>query len=134
MLALTPSPARAFLEKLAAHLERLKAIVAVSAHFSTREPVVVSDPQPAMIYDFGGFPSELYQIVYPAPGDSILAEDVATLISAAGMQAALVGERGFDHGSWVPLSLVWPGADVPIVQLSIQPLRDPAHHLALGAR
>jgi 4,5-DOPA dioxygenase extradiol len=132
MLALTPSPAQAFLKGLAAQLPRPRAVVAVSAHFTTREPAVVSDPHPPMIYDFGGFPMDLYRIVYPAPGDPALAEEVAALVAAAGMPISIVPSRGFDHGTWVPLSLIWPDADIPIVQLAIQPYRDAAHHLALG--
>jgi 4,5-DOPA dioxygenase extradiol len=132
MLALTPSPAQEFLKGLAVQLQRPKAIVVASAHFTTREPAVVSDPQPPMIYDFGGFPMDLYRIVYPAPGDPELATKVASLVAAAGMPISVVPSRGFDHGSWVPLSLIWPKADIPIVQLAIQPYRDAAHHLALG--
>ncbi len=132
MLALTPSPARAFLQQLGKEIERPRAIVVASPHFPAREPVVVADPHPAMIYDFGGFPDELYRINYPAPGDPELAVEVAGLIRAAGLPSHLVGERGFDHGTWVPLSLMWPAADIPVVQLSIEPEQNAAYHLALG--
>jgi 4,5-DOPA dioxygenase extradiol len=132
MLALTPSPAREFLAGLAATLERPKAIVAVSAHFTTREPAVVADPKPPMIYDFGGFPDELYRMVYPAPGDPVVANEVAAMLTAARLRPTVVRERGFDHGTWVPLSVIWPEADVPIVQLAIQPYENAAYHLSLG--
>ena len=132
MLALTPTPAQQFLKDLGAQLERPKAVVVASPHFPAREPVVVADPHPAMIYDFGGFPDELYRINYPAPGDPALAEDVAGLIRAAGLPAHLIAERGFDHGTWVPLSLIHPDASVPIVQLSIEPDQDAAYHFQLG--
>jgi 4,5-DOPA dioxygenase extradiol len=132
MLALTPSPAQRFLRDLGTELPRPKAAVVVSAHFASREPVVVSDPHPGMIYDFGGFARELYEIRYPAPGDPALATEVANLIAAAGMPVAIAPDRGYDHGTWVPLSLVWPEANVPLVQLSMQPYKDPVHHLALG--
>ncbi len=132
MLALSATPAQAFLRSLGGSLPRPRAIVVASPHFLAREPVVVADPQPPMIYDFGGFPDELYRITYPAPGEPVLAGEVAKLIRAAGLPVHLVGERGFDHGTWVPLSLMFPEADIPIVQLSIQPEEDAEYHLRLG--
>ena len=132
MLALTPTAAHQFLKGLGDRLGRPRAIIAASPHFAALEAQVVADPHPAMIYDFGGFPAELSQIVYPAPGDPELAEEVAELIAAAALPVHLVGERGFDHGSWVPLSLIWPEADIPVVQLSIQPEQGAGYHLALG--
>jgi 4,5-DOPA dioxygenase extradiol len=132
MLALTRSPAQQFLQRLGAELPRPEGVVVVSAHFASREPAVVTDPHPETVYDFGGFPAELYQITYPAPGDPELAADVARLVGKAGLPVAEIAERGFDHGTWVPLSLIWPAADVPIVQLSMQPHQNAAHHLTLG--
>lgn len=132
MLALTKSPARDFLARLGGELPRPRAVVVASPHFPAREPVVVADPHPPMIYDFGGFPDELYRIKYPAPGEPGVAAEVAELIRAAGLPVHVVGERGFDHGTWVPLSLIWPDASVPIVQLSIEPMQNAAFHLALG--
>lgn len=132
MLALTPSPAQQFLRDLGQEIERPSAIVVASPHFPARQPAVVADPHPPMIYDFGGFPMELYRITYPAPGDPELAREVADLIGAAGLPIHVVPERGYDHGSWVPLSLMFPDADIPIVQLSIQPQENAAYHLRLG--
>lgn len=132
MLALSATPAQAFLKAFGPTLPRPRAIVVASPHFSAREPVVVADPHPRMIYDFGGFPDELYRITYPAPGEPDLAGEVAALIGKAGLPVHLIGERGFDHGTWVPLSLMFPAADIPIVQLSIQPEEDAAYHLRLG--
>lgn len=132
MLALTDTPAHRFLQSLAATLPRPRAIVVVSAHFETDEPVVVSDLHPEMIYDFRGFPPALSEIVYGAPGDAATAAEVHDLLRAAGMPVTVAPKRGFDHGAWVPLSLAWPDAKVPIVQLSIQPHHDAAYHFALG--
>lgn len=132
MLALQDSPAHRFLRTLGESLGRAKAIVAVSAHFTTHQPAVVADPQPNMIYDFGGFDPALHEMVYPAPGAPELAHLIADLVAEQGMPVRLVPERGYDHGTWVPLSLIFPKADIPVAQLSIQPARDPAHHLALG--
>jgi 4,5-DOPA dioxygenase extradiol len=132
MLALTDTPAHRFLKGFAGQIERPRAVIVVSAHFETEVPTVVSDPNPEMIYDFRGFPRPLYEIVYPARGDAALAGTVAAALRDAGLPVDIVPQRGFDHGSWIPLSLVWPDADVPLMQLSIQPHRNAAHHLALG--
>lgn len=132
MLALLDTSAHRFLQALGAELPRPRAVLVVSAHFETDQPTVVADANPEMIYDFRGFPKPLYDIVYPAPGDSAVAEEVAATLKAAGIPVEIAAKRGFDHGTWVPLSLVWPKADVPLVQLSIQPHRDAAYHFALG--
>lgn len=103
-----------------------------SAHFMSREPVVDNAAQPGMIYDFGGFPDPLYEMIYAAPGDPALAETVAGLIAAAGLPAHQVAREGFDHGTWVPLIMMYPEADIPVVQIAVQPKADPAHHYRLG--
>jgi 4,5-DOPA dioxygenase extradiol len=132
MLALEDSPARAFLQSYGQTLGKPRAIVIASAHFETSRPSVNGDQKPAMIYDFRGFPAALYRIVYPAPGDPLAAVKVAGLLEAAGFAPAVVKDRGYDHGTWVPLSLLYPAADVPVVQLSVQPQLGAAHHLAVG--
>ena len=132
MLALNDTPAHRFLTALGDEIGRPRAVVIASAHFETDAPVVVADPRPGMIYDFRGFPRPLYEIVYPAPGDAAIAAEIADKLAAAGLPVSIAGERGFDHGTWIPLSLVWPKADVPLVQLSIQPHHDAAWHLKLG--
>jgi 4,5-DOPA dioxygenase extradiol len=132
MLAIEPAPARDFLINYGKTLARPRAIVIASAHFGTSRPAVVGDAKPGMIYDFGGFPDALSQIVYPAPGDPVVAMKVAGLLEAAGLAPAVVSNRGFDHGTWVPLSLLFPEADIPVVQMALQPRLGPAHHVALG--
>ncbi|MGE0231956.1 MAG: class III extradiol ring-cleavage dioxygenase [Flavobacteriaceae bacterium] len=131
-LILHDSPARDFLIHMAEGLEKPDAIVTVSAHFETARPAVVADEHPEMIYDFGGFERELYQIVYPAPGSREIAEKVAAALGQAGLGPEIVGERGFDHGVWVPLKLIYPDAYIPVVQLSVQPGQSAAHHIRLG--
>jgi 4,5-DOPA dioxygenase extradiol len=84
------------------------------------------------IHDFHGFSASLYQITYPAPGDPALAGRVARLLSGAGMTASIDRARGLDHGAWVPLRLMYPKADVPVIQLSVQPGRDAAWHYRIG--
>lgn len=126
------SEARDFLRGLPTHLPRPKAIVIVSAHFETDGVSVVTDPAPGMIYDFGGFAPELYRMIYPAPGEPVLAERVFRLLSDAGLDPRRIERRGYDHGTWTPLILAWPEADIPVVQVSIDPDRDAAWHFALG--
>lgn len=131
-LPLSDSPARRFLLGLGAALPRPRAILAVSAHWETERPTVSAVATNDTIHDFYGFPAELYRIRYPAPGDSALAARVAGLLETAGLGSAIDTARGLDHGAWVPLMLMYPRADIPVVQLSIQTARGPGHHLRLG--
>lgn len=131
-ILLSPSPARTFLEGFAARVPRPRAIVVASAHFMTRQPVVDADLAPRMIYDFGGFPDELYEMVYPAAGEPELAMRIGSLLDEAGLEPALVTKRGFDHGTWVPLMMMYPDAGIPVVQVAVQPREDPAHHYRMG--
>lgn len=108
------------------------AIVMVSAHWTTGIPLIGGSTQPETIHDFGGFPQELYQIQYPAAGSPTVARRIHAQLAAAGTQAGIDGTRGLDHGAWVPLLHMFPKADIPVVQVSVQPQRDAAHHLAVG--
>ncbi len=128
-----PSEARDYLAGLSALTGRPKAIVLMSAHFETDGPVVVTDPAPGMIYDFGGFAPELYKIVYPAPGAPEMAMRVAGLLQVAGLHPRIAPKRGYDHGAWTPMLLAFPKGDIPIVQVSVDPRRDAAYHYAIGA-
>ncbi|MEJ8572915.1 class III extradiol ring-cleavage dioxygenase [Microbaculum marinum] len=132
-LVLHESPARTFLAEFTGRLERPKAIIMVSAHFEAERPTVVSDPHPEMIYDFRGFEPELYEMNYPAPGSRDLAERVAGAIGDSGLPVSVAPRRGYDHGVWVPLILMYPDADIPVVQVSVQHGASAADHYALGA-
>lgn len=125
-------PARDFLAGLSGVTGRPRAILAVSAHWETRAPAVSAVARNATIHDFSGFPRELYEIEYPAPGSTELAARIAGLLGAAGFPTATDTARGLDHGVWVPLLLAWPEADIPVVQLSVQSHLGPDHHLAIG--
>ncbi len=109
-----------------------KALLVVSAHWEEAVPTVMSAARPPMLYDYYGFPPESYEISWPAPGDPKLASRVRDLLGKAGFQTAANSERGFDHGTFVPLKLTYPNADVPTVQLSLKKGLDPAEHLAMG--
>lgn len=132
-----PSQGRDFLLGLGAAYDRdwgrPEAILCVSAHWETDEPTLdAGGKAPEVIYDFYGFPDELYQMGYPAPGAPALAERAAAAIKAAGISASVHPGRGLDHGAWVPLKLMYPDADVPVAQLSIQPEAGPRAGFELG--
>lgn len=119
-------PARTFLKELGARMEKPRAILIVSAHWDAA-PAVTGAAHPGTIHDFHGFPKPLYDLRYPAPGDPALASRVAALTGAR-IDAA----RGFDHGAWVPLMLMYPEADIPVVQLSVESAGGAAGVIALG--
>lgn len=128
-----PSQARTFLQQLSTYVPKPSAILIHSAHFEAPGPTVVRDPAPGMIYDFKGFAPELHEMVYPAPGQPELADKVHGLLANAGHEPALLEQRGYDHGAWNPLILAFPGADIPVVQLSTDPDKDAEWHHAVGA-
>lgn len=118
--------------RLAQRLSRPAAILMVSAHWTTRLPVVSGARQPETIHDFGGFPAELYALRYPAPGNPALAQHIKQQLSDAGIATGIDASQGLDHGAWVPLRVLFPDADIPVLQLSVQPERCARHHYALG--
>ncbi|MFZ1127291.1 DODA-type extradiol aromatic ring-opening family dioxygenase [Methanoregula sp.] len=125
-------PAREFLTTLGGRYTGVRAVLCVSAHWNTPRPAVNLAEYPQTIHDFWGFPSDLYRITYPAPGSEELATRAADLVESAGLPCDRDPGRGLDHGTWVPLMLMYPEAGVPVVQLSIQGHLDPGRHLALG--
>jgi 4,5-DOPA dioxygenase extradiol len=131
-LPLTDTPARAFLQQLGGELPRPNAILVVSAHWDTAAPTVNAVERNGTIHDFSGFPRALYELEYPAAGSPSIAAKVSDLLRAAGINCKTDGRRGLDHGAWVPLLLMYPQADIPVVQLSIQPHLGTEHHLAMG--
>ena len=109
-----------------------KALLVISAHWEESVPTVMTSPNPPMLYDYYGFPPESYAIQWPAPGAPALAKRVQELLGKAGFDASTDAERGFDHGTFVPLKLTYPNADVPTIQLSLKAGLDPEEHLAIG--
>ena len=118
-----------WLRGLAAELPKPKAVLMISGHWEEREVTVQSNPQPSMLYDYSGFPPHTYQLQYPAPGAAWLTERVETLLGARRDP-----QRGFDHGTFIPLMLVYPEADIPAVQVSLRVGLDPAEHLEMGRK
>ena len=131
-LPLDPGPTGPFLKDLGRRLVRPAGVVCVSAHWDTQSPRVTGSPAPETVHDFGGFPEALYSLRYPAPGDPALAQRVVQLLGASGRPAAVDPKRGLDHGAWVPLLLMFPAADIPVVQLSVQSHLDARHHFEMG--
>ena len=112
--------------------EEPRAVLVVSGHWTERELAITSSPRPPMVYDYSGFPPYTYQVQYPAPGDPALAEQTRELLQSAGFSAALDPTQGFDHGTFTPLVVMYPEANVPVVQLSMKAGYDPAEHIAIG--
>ncbi|KCZ50891.1 DODA-type extradiol aromatic ring-opening family dioxygenase [Hyphomonas pacifica] len=126
------APVRDFLRHLGQALPRPKAILVISAHFNAPIPVLTGALHPETIHDFQGFPEELYTQLYPAAGSPALAETMRQSLVRSGFEARLHPTRGLDHGAWVPLQLIYPAAEFPIVQLSISMNQTPEWHYRLG--
>ncbi len=122
-----------FLKNLAATLPRVpKAIVMVSAHWLEPHWAVTSAAQPELLYDYYGFPPHTYKLTYPAPGAPALAQQIVKTFTTAGIASASDAYRSFDHGMFIPLKLIFPQANIPVVQLSLHNSLDPELHLQAG--
>jgi len=121
------------LRKFGSRQKNLRAVVIVSAHWQTTGAIHVSShPKPQLVYDFTGFPSWLYNFAYAPPGDRALAQSVAIRLQQGGVDARLDPERGLDHGAWVPLSMAFPDAAIPVVQISLPMPSQSETLLAMG--
>ena len=130
--ALEPGVAGQLLADIGKTMPKPEAVLVVSPHWTTREVTVSGAEQPRTIHDFGGFPEALYRIQYPAPGHSRLASLAADALRSAGFAVTLDGQRGLDHGAWVPLRHLYPSADVPAFQVSMPATLDAASAWRLG--
>jgi 4,5-DOPA dioxygenase extradiol len=131
-LPLEPGETGVAWKKIAASVPKPSAVLVISAHWETDIPTVSSAVKPETIHDFSGFPQALYELQYPAPGAPDIAKAVAETLQQAGIPVQLSDTRGLDHGAWVPLSLMYPDANITVTQLSLQPNKNPAWHIALG--
>ena len=122
----------ATLQAFAKRIGKPSAVLVISAHWEARVPSITAGNTPQLIYDYGGFPAEAYQIQYPCSGEPELAEQVYQSFANAGIDAALDSSRGFDHGMFVPLKIMYPDADIPCVQISLKQSLNAAEHLAMG--
>ena len=122
-----------YLREFAATLEqRPCAILAISGHWEEDRPTVNAGAAPALLFDYGGFPEHTYQLTWPAPGSPEIAARVRDLLGSAGIDSKDDTTRGWDHGVFVPMKVMFPAADIPLVQLSLQEGLDPARHLEIG--
>ncbi len=130
----TWKPMEEFLRGLPATLkEKPKAIVMISAHWLESIVSVTSHPKPALIYDYSGFPKHTYELQYPALGNPSLAGRIVSMLQASGIAAQENPERGFDHGMFIPMKIMFPNADIPVVQLSLNRNLDPKTHIEIGS-
>jgi 4,5-DOPA dioxygenase extradiol len=120
------------LTRIAATIERPSAILVISAHWEEAVVSVTSAAAPPLIYDYYGFPPASYEIQYPCPGEPALAQRVYRVLDESGIEVRLDGQRGFDHGLFVPLKIMYPQADIPCVQLSLCNRLDPGAHIEMG--
>jgi 4,5-DOPA dioxygenase extradiol len=136
MIALEPREAGHFMQALGRRIDarfgRPRALLVVSAHSLTREPVLLAAPRHEAVHDFGGFDPRLYKMRYDAPGAPDLAGRVQALLQAAGLPVHRVPEGGLDHGIWTPLRYLYPDADIPVLPLAWPPDWSPARLFALG--
>lgn len=121
-----------FMQSLAAKLPQPKAIVVITAHWEEEVVSITHSTAPGMMYDYYGFPPESYEFSYPAPGNPALAKHIQQLLQDNNIDARLDNQRAYDHGTFVPLMLSYPAADIPVVQLSLLATLDPAAHIAIG--
>ncbi|HEX7324710.1 MAG TPA: 4,5-DOPA dioxygenase extradiol [Rhodanobacteraceae bacterium] len=134
MNAIEDNPWRRRWQQLGAELPRPRAVLCVSAHWATRGVAVTASPRPETIHDFYGFPPELFAVRYPAPGDPGLAATIARQVGDAAVPVQLDPQRGLDHGTWSVLCAMYPAADVPVLQLSLDVRQPGAWHYALAQR
>lgn len=121
-----------FMRQLPSRLRKPDAILVISAHWEESAPTLLGGQTPPMLYDYYGFPDEAYDIVYPAPGSPELANRIAGLFLKNNISARIDPHRGFDHGLFIPLKLMYPQAEIPSLQLSLLDGLDPKAHIALG--
>lgn len=121
-----------FLKTVANSFAKPNAIVLISAHWEEQVATITSGTQPELIFDYYGFAPESYQFTYPSPGHPELANQLQSLLKKAGIKANLAPSRGYDHGMFIPLMLMYPKATIPVIQLSLVSSYDPAQHIAIG--
>jgi aromatic ring-opening dioxygenase catalytic subunit (LigB family) len=121
-----------FLKQVTPTLGEPSAILTISAHWEEDKATITSGKTPSLIYDYFGFPDEAYEVKYPAPGDPILAAKIYNLLQDSGIETRLDDQRGFDHGLFVPLKIMFPNAIIPCVQLSLINNLDPETHINIG--
>ena len=121
-----------FMEKLPKTILKPDSVVVISAHWEEEIPTIIGNASPPLFYDYYGFPEEAYELKYPAPGNPKLAKQIETLFTKAGITSRVDENRGFDHGLFIPLKMMYPEADIPMTQVSLIRGLKPADHISLG--
>lgn len=121
-----------FMEQLPQTIHRPDAVIVISAHWEEKIPTIIGNASPELFYDYYGFPQEAYELKYPAPGNPKLAKKITTLLSKAGIPSKIDKSRGFDHGLFIPLKMMYPEADIPMTQVSLIRGLNPRDHISLG--
>ncbi|MBP3040083.1 dioxygenase [Bacillaceae bacterium Marseille-Q3522] len=132
LIAIEENEYTQFLNRLGEILPRPKAIVLFSAHWESSVQKVSEINQYQTIYDFGGFPEELYRIEYPAKGNKDIAQEITELFTQQGVPYETDRKRGLDHGAWVVLRLLYPNADIPVISMSVNPHLTPEEQYKIG--
>lgn len=120
------------LKSITKKIDKPSAILVISAHWEQCTVTITSGANPNLIYDYSGFPEQSYNIEYPCSGEPVLADKIHTALKQAGIDSQLNDQRGFDHGVFVPLKIMYPDADIPCVQLSLLNSLDPDQHIKIG--
>lgn len=121
-----------FMTELPSQIAKPETIIVISAHWEENVPTVLGSPHPEMFYDYYGFPDEAYSVTYPAPGNPQLASRIIRILKQTGINGRIDSARGFDHGLFIPLKLMYPRADIPAIQISLVRGLDPVVHLKIG--
>lgn len=121
-----------FMTRLPTQLNKPDEILVISAHWEEKVATLLGSPHPTMFYDYYGFPKQAYEVTYPAPGNPALAQRIANLLKSNNIPSNIDNERGFDHGAFIPLILMYPAADIPTIQLSLLRGLNPTAHIILG--
>ena len=121
------------LKYLTSKMNKPSAIIVISAHWEEEIPTITSAANPPLIYDYYGFPKESYLIEYPCPGEPFLAKQIEKVFSRSNIKTRLDEQRGFDHGLFVPLKIMYPEANIPCIQLSLLKSLNPAEHIKIGS-
>jgi aromatic ring-opening dioxygenase catalytic subunit (LigB family) len=121
-----------FMQNLPRQLEKPNAVLVISAHWEESLPTVIASEHPPLFYDYYGFPQQAYEITYPAPGNPELAQKISNMLNRDGIESKKDNNRGFDHGLFIPLKMMYPNADIPMTQLSLVKGLDPKVHIEIG--
>lgn len=121
-----------FMRKLPQQIDRPDSVIVISAHWEENIPTIIGNASPPLFFDYYGFPQEAYELEYPAPGSPELADQITILLTKAGIRSRVDGNRGFDHGLFIPLKMMYPEADIPMTQISLIRGLEPGAHISLG--